>query len=69
MQSHLLHADISALDRMLDRMTRDPGELEVLVGTHVCKTLSDQIYLWAMTSIAILSCAKPKDQRAKEVAR
>ena len=45
-QSHLIHADESALDLMLDRRLRAPEELEVLACAHACRIISDQAGLW-----------------------
>lgn len=69
LQSHLLHADISALDMMFDRKTREPDELEHLIGTHICRIFSDQISIWAMTSIAICSSAEATNPKADEMTR
>ncbi len=42
-QSHLIHADESALDLMLDRQIRSDEELEILICSHVCRIFSDQV--------------------------
>jgi len=53
-QSHLIHADESALDLMLDRRLRNPEELELLVCSHVCQIFSDQVSLWTFSTSALL---------------
>ena len=52
-QSHLIHADESALDLMRDRMLRSPEELEALVRGHVCRIFSDQVSLWCFSTSAL----------------
>lgn len=69
LQSHLLHADVSALDLVYDRKTRSAEELEALIGSHACRIFSDQISIWAMTSIALWSTTSSKNERADEIAR
>lgn len=68
LQSHLLHADVTALDLMRDRNTRPFEELEALVGTHVCRIFSDQVSIWAMTSIAIWKTAAAENPNGKQIA-
>lgn len=55
MQSHLLHADVTALDLMTDRAGRSVEERTALAQAHLCRIYSDQMSVWAMTSIAIWS--------------
>lgn len=69
LQSHLLHADVSALDLVHDRKTRSAEELEALTGSHVCRIFSDQISIWAMTSIALWSTTGTKNEKGEEIAR
>ncbi|WP_085901653.1 DUF5677 domain-containing protein [Kiloniella majae] len=68
LQSHLLHADVSALDLMHDRKIRSAEELEALTGSHVCRIFSDQISIWAMTSIAVWSATGTKCPKGDEIA-
>ncbi|MDP7241198.1 MAG: DUF5677 domain-containing protein [Rhodospirillales bacterium] len=53
LQSHLIHADESALDLMLDRNLRSTEELEILTCGHVCRIYSDQVSLWAFSTSAL----------------
>lgn len=62
MQSHLIHADDTALDIMTDRRLRDPKELELLVASHVCRIWSDQISLWTFSTSALYKCFKLKSK-------
>lgn len=68
LQSHLLHADVTALDLMRDRISRPLEELEALVGTHVCRIFSDQASIWAMTAIAIWKVAEVKNPNGEQIA-
>ncbi len=52
-QSHLIHADESALDYMLDRKLRSPEELELLACAHASRILSDQSSLWTFSAMAL----------------
>jgi hypothetical protein len=52
-QSHLIHADESALDLMLDRKLRAPEEYEILASAHVCRIFSDQASLWSISALAL----------------
>lgn len=52
-QSHLIHADESALDLMLDRRLRSPEEHELLICSHVCRLFSDQVSLWTCSTSAL----------------
>lgn len=69
LQSHLLHADVSALELMHDRKTRQTEELEALIGCHICRIFSDQISIWAMTSIAIWSSTGTKNAKMDNMER
>lgn len=52
-QSHLIHADESALDLMLDRQLRPVDDLELLTCSHVCRIFSDQVSLWTFSTSAL----------------
>lgn len=52
-QSHLIHADESALDLMLDRQLRPPEEHELLACSHVSRIFSDQVSLWTFSVLAL----------------
>jgi hypothetical protein len=69
LQSHLLHVDVTALDLMRDRVSRSPEELQALVGSHVCRIFSDQVSIWAMTSIAIWKVAAVKNANGEQIAK
>jgi hypothetical protein len=51
--SHLIHADESALDLMLDRKMRAPEELEILSCAHVCRIFNDQASMWILSAMAL----------------
>jgi len=51
--SHLVHADESALDLMLDRRLRPPAERHALAIAHVCRIFSDQVSLWMITAMTL----------------
>jgi hypothetical protein len=51
--SHLIHADESALDLMLDRALRQPEERQTLAKAHICRIFSDQVSLWTMSAAAL----------------
>lgn len=44
--SHLIHADKTAMELMVDRRLRPASELRLLEATHSGRILSDQISLW-----------------------
>ncbi|MBV0912719.1 DUF5677 domain-containing protein [Anianabacter salinae] len=67
LQSHLLHADVTALDLVHDRRNRQAEELEALVGAHVCRIFSDQVAIWAITAIAIWKVAAAKNPNGKQI--
>jgi hypothetical protein len=52
-QSHLIHADETALDLMLDRKRRAPVEKEILACAHVSRIFSDQVSLWTFSALAL----------------
>jgi hypothetical protein len=60
MASHLIHADESALDLMLDRRLRAPEELLKLERAHSCRIYSDLLAIWTFTAIAIAFNFDPK---------
>jgi hypothetical protein len=51
--SHLIHADESALDLMLDRQLRAKEEVAVLASAHICRIFSDQVSLWTLSAMTI----------------
>jgi len=51
--SHLIHADESALDLMLDRKLRARDEVEILASAHICRIFSDQVSLWTLSAMTI----------------
>lgn len=53
LQSHLIHADETALDLMLDRKLRAPDELEILACAHASRIFSDQSSLWTFSALAL----------------
>lgn len=52
-QSHLIHADESALDLMLDRELRNPEERELLACAHVSRIFSVQASLWTFSTMVL----------------
>jgi hypothetical protein len=52
-QSHLIHADESALDLMLDRELRPLEENQLLACAHVSRIFSDQTSLWTFSAMAL----------------
>jgi len=60
--SHLIHADESALDLMLDRQLRDRSELRTLAEAHVCRIFSDQVHCWLFSLMTLShACGLPRD--------
>lgn len=53
LQSHLIHADETALDLMLDRALRKPEELVLLEMAHVARIFSDQLSFWTFSALAL----------------
>lgn len=53
MQSHLVHADESALDLMLDRQLRKSDERLILARSHVTRILLDQASFWLFSNLAL----------------
>lgn len=68
MQSHLLHADVTALDLMTDRRKRPVEERTTLAESHLCRVFSDQMSVWAMTSIAIWSTLSEAEPAGSKIA-
>ncbi|MER2534765.1 MAG: DUF5677 domain-containing protein [Rhizobiaceae bacterium] len=68
--SHMIHADESALDTMLDRQLREKTELRTLAEAHVCRIFSDQAHCWLFSLMALRhACGLPKDPGPDLVAR
>ena len=53
MQSHLIHADETAMDLMLDRKMRSREDLDLLLRAHVSRIFSDQAGLWVFSFLAL----------------
>tara|TARA_R110002096_G_scaffold42457_1_gene114561 strand:+ start:282 stop:1139 length:858 start_codon:yes stop_codon:yes gene_type:complete len=53
MQSHLIHADIVALDTITDQYNRSLSQITALNCAHVSRMFSDQVVIWRITSIAL----------------
>lgn len=68
MQSHLLHSDVTALDLMTDRKRRPVEERTALAQSHLCRIYSDQMSVWAMTSIAIWTALGEADPAGPRIA-
>jgi hypothetical protein len=51
--SHLIHADETALGVIVDRLSREPGEQEVMVVAHFLRILTDAFWFTAMSCIAV----------------
>lgn len=65
-QSHLIHADESALDLMLDRRMRTVADLETLTCSHVCRILTDQVSLWTYSTSALRWRYQSKDDNSSK---
>jgi hypothetical protein len=60
--SHMIHADESALDTMLDRQLREKTELRTLAEAQVCRIFSDQAHCWLFSLMALRhACGLPND--------
>lgn len=53
MASHLIHADESALDLMLDRELREEEELLILKCAHSIRIWNDLVSLWYISMLAL----------------
>lgn len=56
MASHLIHADKTAMELMLDRVLRNEGERKILESSHAGRIFSDQVSLWLFCADAIRGC-------------
>lgn len=56
MASHLIHADKTAMEFMLDRSLREESERKILEASHAGRIFSDQVSLWLFCADAIREC-------------